>query len=330
MASKSLVKIIKSPNLDNLKEVILIYGKEEYLKLQFLQAIKKDNKNLNILWGDELELEKLISLFSSNSLFSSKTVVAVKNFEEFIKKLKKDELKRFLDFCIKLPKGNKLILISKLEKLPSKEPYKTLQNAGDVLASTPLTEKGFTISLKKKFISENIEISDELLVYLASLLKNDLLYAKQEIEKLILYIKDKNKITKEDIDRVIYPKVEESIFNFIHKFFTKDIECLKILRALLDTGYHPFEIQSLILYQGNKLLLYKTLKGRKSEKQIFLELGLKFPFQIKQLKEEDKKFSREELINLIKDLYMLEVEQKVFYKDINKSLESFILKFLIE
>jgi len=328
MEVKSLAKLIKSPDIDNLKNLIFIYGKEDFLKSQIVKVLKEKYKDINTLWGDETDLKYLLSFFSSSSLFSSKTIVILRNFESFIKNLKKDELKNFLNFCINIPQDDKLILISELDKLPSKEPYKTIKNCGDLFFATKLSEKAFLSSLKKKFISEGIQISDELIIYIGNLLKNDLFYTKNEVEKLILYAKDKKEITKEDIDKIINPKIEENIFSFLNLLFTKNPDTVKTLRNLFETGYHPFEIQSLILFQTNKLLLYKTFKNKKPEKTIFAELGLKFPFQIKQLKEQDKKVSKEELISLVKDLYSLEIKQKVYYQDIYKGLEDLVIKFL--
>ncbi len=329
MKDINIVKLLKEFDKVKLNNLVFIYGKEEYLKRQLINLLKNKYKDINLLWGDEIGLKDLKSVFSSGALFINENIVILRNFEAFLKNLNKNELKEFTDWIIKLTGNNKLFIFSSEEKLPSKEPYKTIKTASTIVVSTPLSLKGFIATLEKRFKKEGKNISKEDIEYLASLLKNDLTHAKHEIDKLILYTQDKNEITREDIDKIIIPKLEENIFAFINDFFLKKEDILIRYQKLIEMGYHPFEIQSYIFNQLNKILLYKELQSKGfSENEIFNKIGIKLPFQKAQLKNQAKFNKLEELIQLLKSLYRLEIRQKVYFENPEKSLEKMIINWL--
>ncbi|WP_457641052.1 DNA polymerase III subunit delta [Persephonella sp.] len=327
MAEKNIIQLIKNFDLQKLSSVNLIYGKEKLLKKQFVEKVKSvKGQDVHVLWGDEISLEEVEEIFSSSSLFSPGNIAVLWDFEGFIKNLKKDEIEKFINLLRKISGQDKIILISEKDKLPVKEPFKAIKEIGDIIVSTPLTPKAFILSMKKKIEGNGKNIDDKTLLYLSSKLKNDLMYTKQEVEKLLLYVADKEEITREDIDAVIIPKVEENIFVFLNKLFSKDPESVKIFINLIETTHHPFEIQSLILNQLNKLLIFKSMQEEgKPAEAIFSQLGIKHPAQKGTFQKLSVNLKKEQIINMLKELYNLEIQQKVYYRDIYETSTEFVI-----
>ncbi len=326
MAEKSIVQLIKSFDLSQLKPVVFIYGSEELLKKQLIDRLKI-NSEVHFFWGDETSYNQLREVFFSSSLFSEGNVAVLMEFEYFVGKLSKEELTDFGSFLknIKLP--DRIFLVSRKEKLPSKEPYKTIKSIADIVVSNKLTPKAFLVSVKKKIESAGKKIDDETLKYLVSLLGNDLWTAKQEVEKLILYVGERQEITLKDVEQIIAPKISQSVFVFLDKFFQKSPDVVKVYRELTDTTYHPFEIQSLLLNHVNKLLLFKTmLKKGKTEEAAFSQIGVNHPAMKGTIKKHSSYIKQEELINIIKELYNVEKMQKIDFLDIKESFEQFLIK----
>ncbi len=327
-SEKSIIKIIKNFDIEEIPAKVFIYGKENLLKKQFIDKIRQTTEgDSHFLWGDETSYKELKEIFASSSLFSKGNVVILWNVDSFVSNLGKSEHKSFIQFIenIKLP--DRIILVSLKEKIPSKEPFKSLLKIVEVINSPALTPSAFATSLKKKIEREGKSIDDEALKYLFYKLKNDLYYAKQEVEKLLIYTKDKKEITKEDIDAVVIPKVEENVFAFIDRFFKKDKKAVEIFKNLIETTHHPFEIQALILTQANKLLLFKTLLEQgKNPEAIFSQMRIMYPPQKASIRKMSAMLTKEELIDLIKELYKLEIEQKVHYEDLNQTSLNFIAK----
>lgn len=328
---ENIVKLIKEFDLNKLEAINLIYGKEEFLKKQLINKIKKNRPDsFHFLWGDETSIERLKEIFSSSSLFSSGETAIVWDVDSFISKIGKGGLEEFLKLVKSIRLPNRLILVSTKDKLPKKEPYSTLLETAEIIVSPSLTSRAFMVSVKKKIEREGISIDDETLLYLLSKLKNDLYYAKQEVEKLILLTRDKKKIEKEDIDSVIFPKVEENVFKFIEKFFKRESEAIGVLRTLMETSHHPFEIQSLILTYLNRILLFKELKSKNTDNDsIFNRMGISHPYMKSTIKKLSESLETEEIIGLIKDLYNLELKQKVYFEEPEKSLEEFVVKWIV-
>ncbi len=330
MKEISIVQIIKNKSLDFLKPVNIVYGSEHLLKKQLVQLIKeKTDKDIHILWGDETEIEEFYEIFSSGSLFSSGNIAIIFNADIFLDKIERKKREQFFRFLEKLSKEEKdsVIFILNKEKVPSKEPYKSIIKYAQIIVSNKLTQKAFLISLKKKIQNNGKKIDDETLKYLADKLKNSLEFAKQEVEKLLVYTEGKDEITKEDIDAVVTPKLEENIFSFVLSFLTGDKKSIKMLDNLLETGYHPFEIQALILSYLNKSLVLATAKDKGEPlKDAFEKVGIKHQMQQGVYKKILSFQTKENLINMIRDLYELEIKQKTQFEDIEKKLKEFILK----
>ena len=327
-SEQNIIKIIKSFDVEKINPKILIYGKENLLKKQFVDRIKQSaNADFHFLWGDETSFKELKEIFSSSSLFSKGNVVIIWNVDSFISNLNKNDYQNLVQFVENVNLPDRIVLVSLKEKIPAKEPFKSLINVVDIINSPALTPSAFATSVKKKIEKEGKSINDETLKYLISKLKNNLYYAKQEIEKLLIYTRDKKEITKEDVDAVVIPKIEENVFAFVDRFFKKDKSAVGIFKNLIETTHHPFEIQSLILTQANKLLMYKTLLEQgKHPEAIFSQMKVTHPAQKASIQKLSAFLSKEELIDLIKELYKLEIEQKVYYEDLNQTSLNFIAK----
>ncbi len=332
MKEENIVKLLKKEVKDiELEPVVYIYGNEDLLKKQFIDKFKAVSSNFHFLWGDEANLTELNDIFSSASLFSSENVAVLWDIDSFISKLSKDSVKEFLKFIKEIKSSDKLFLVSKKEKMPSKEPFKTMASISTVINSPQLTPKAFEISVYKKIQREGKDISLENLKYLISKLPNNLYNTKQEIEKLLIYTADKKEITKEDIDAVITTKPKVNIFVFQNQFLKKDINAIKTFQRLVEEGQHPFEVQSFVLNLLNKILYFKDLTEKGTPKQTaFAKIGVNYKPQQIAIENASKIWSKNELLNAVKSLYETEKQQKIYYEDLQKKSEEFLIKVLVQ
>jgi len=332
MNQLNIVQLIKKSKEEiQLSPVVLIYGYENLLKKQFIEKFKNKSRDFHFLWGDETTLKELKEIFSSGSLFSEGNEAVLWDVDSFYTNLSKEEKKEFTQFLQKISSPDRLILVSLKEKIPQKEPYKSIIKTATVINSPKLTPKAFEISVYKKIKNTGKDISQEDLKYLISKLPKDLYKTKQEIEKLLIYTYNKNTITKEDIDQIITTDLEINIFAFVDTFFKKDPQSIHLLKELIKQGSHPFEIQSLILTYANKLLLLKTFLEKKIPiSEIFAKMGVSYRPQQTTLLNLSKNLSKDELIKLIKDLYQAEITQKVYYQEPQTQLENIVIQFCQE
>lgn len=332
MKEENIVKLLKKNISEiNLNPVIYIYGGEDLLKKQFIDKFKSVGSDFHFLWGDEVNLTELKDIFGSASLFSSENVAVLWDMDSFVSKLSKDAVKEFLNFIKGINSPNKLFLVSKKEKVPAKEPFKTISSTATVINSPHLTPKAFELSVYKKIQREGKNISLENLKYLISKLPNNLYNTKQEIEKLLIYTAEKNEITKEDIDAVITTKPQVNIFVFQNQFLKKDINAVSTFQRLVEEGQHPFEIQSFILNLLNKIIYFKDLIDKGTPKQLaFSKVGINYRPQQLAVENASNVWKKSELLNAVKYLYETEKYQKLYYEDVQKKAEEFLLKVLLQ
>lgn len=162
--------------------------------------------------------------------------------------------------------------------------------------------------------------------YLSSLLNYDLTVAKPEVEKLISYCKDKGKILREDIDNLVVSVSENTVFEFIDSLFRKDISAVSIAKRLIEKDFHPFQIQTMIINQIEKIFYFKVLISTGlSPEEAFNRLKIQSNIQKINIQKFSKLLSIDELKRIVNLTYQLEINQKVYYKDIEKEFINFVI-----
>lgn len=320
-------QFIKEPNINSLKNVIVLYGNDNLLKDMVVDKFK-ENINFEVFWGDDIKFDKLISSIKAQSLFGQKVFIILRNASVFFSSLSKEQLNSVLKYTSQL-KDRKVILVFKEEVLPKSDFYKKLLDIADVIVCTKLTKQAFISSLKKKLEREEISVDDEVLEYLSNLLNYDLSIAKPEVDKLILYCKEKGKISKEDIDNLVISISDSNIFEFIDSLFRKDVKAISIAKKLIEKDTHPFQIQSMIVNQVEKILYFKALSSSGLNfEEIFNRLKISSTIQKANIQKLSKLASMDELIKMVDLLYQLEINQKVYYKDIEREFLNFIISVI--
>ncbi|MCX7760038.1 MAG: DNA polymerase III subunit delta [Hydrogenothermaceae bacterium] len=320
-------QFIKELDIKSLKNVIVVFGNDQLLKSMVLDKIKTSLTPV-IFWGDEVSYDTVLTQLKVQSLFGEKPSVVVKNASDFISNLSKEQIKEFLEILRNI-KNQKIILIFSEDQLPQKEPYKSLVGMADLITCAKLTKPAFISSLKKKVENENLKIEDRDLEYLANLLNYDLTIAKPEVEKLILYCKDTGRISREDIDNIITSSSENSIFEFLEMFFKRDKEVITLYDKLIEKSFHPFQIQTFLVNHLEKVLYYKILTANGvSNEEALSKVGVYSPVQKNNIIRHSKFMAVDELKEILKMLYTLEINQKVFYKDIELEAKNFLIKVI--
>lgn len=322
-------QFIKNPDTKNLKNLLLIVGDEALLKSMVVEKLKEIIP-LKSFWGDEVNFDEVMNDLKVQSLFGQPPSILIRDAKEFISKLSKEQLSILLKTLPSLS-SQRLVLLFIEEELPRTDPYKKLYQMADIILCSKLTKQAFITSLKKKLDREGLDIKQEDLDYLATLLNYDLSLAKQEVEKLIVYCKDKGFIGREDIDNLITSVSESNIFEFIELFIKADRRCVEVASKLIDKYLHPFQIQSVLFTQLEKVLYYKLLLSQGLEQDdIFGRLKVSTPIQKSNIQRYSKLLSADTLEKFILELYQLELDQKVYYKDVEREFLKFIIKSLME
>ena len=218
----------------------LVYGQNKGLVREKTQTIidtyKDDQTEIIKFENDELisEPEKLSNEFNTFSLIAEKKIIHVLNT--------KDNLTETITNTINNQDSTNLIIFetgeltprSKLRKFFEKE-----KNLG-ILACYFDTERDVQDLIETTFKKEDISISRDISLLIAKRLGNERHIIKSELEKIILYLKDKKEFKAEDILKCLGQNEDFGFDNLNYNLCDGNVVKLdKIINQLYLQGINP-------------------------------------------------------------------------------------------
>jgi DNA polymerase-3 subunit delta len=169
-------------------------------------------------------------------------------------------------------------------------------------------------------------MSREAAHYLFVEVGNNLLDLSGEIEKLLIYTRDRKEVTLDDVERLIGRSRADSIFDLLRAITQKNLKhSLEILSKLIETGEKPVGILVRIAKRIRQIIRAKELQEQKMEPfRIIEEVGL-HPFFDKDFTYRIQDFNRDELLNNLGNVLRADWEIKVGKKPAQLVLELLIL-----
>ena len=232
----------------------LIYGQNKGLVREkseiIIDAFKNDQTEIIKFENDELILnpEKLSNEFNTFSLTAEKKIISVINTKDNIVELINN---------IVLENSNNLIIFeageltprSKLRKFFEKE-----KNLG-ILACYFDTERDIEDLIEKTFKNENISINKNIIQLISKHLGNERHIVKNEIEKIILYLKDKKEIKVENILKCLSQNEEYGFDDLNYTLCDGNVIKLdKIINQLYLEGINPIALLRSVNKHFQKIL----------------------------------------------------------------------------
>lgn len=164
-----------------------------------------------------------------------------------------------------VPAGNCLVLTAAAVDR-RKRLFKGIADTGVVLSFSRAKSE----SVRKNLLAERVEevlagrgkgVTPDALLALGEKTGFGLRDSMQEIEKLILYVGERETIDRDDVDAVVGKTAEDSVFDLTSAIVERDVgRALQTLRHLLDQGVNHIPILAMIarevrfLLQGHVLL----------------------------------------------------------------------------
>ena len=319
------------------KPVNLIHGEEEYLVKALADKLREIyGEGFTLVWGDEIDMGDLYELASEGSMFSQNpgNVLFLRNFEDFIKKQgrKKKSMESLLSFFKKLNRSKLFMVMERklsTQEL-SKEPFRTLSSIGDVILADKLPVSKVKEIVRRKLQKEVGDVDEEALELLMDMCRGDLMTLKGETEKLILYA-DGKRITAEDVRKVCLPSGSYGIFEFLDAFFEKNAKkTLPALREMLSSGIPALQIMTTLgSYLMRMYTAHLMLESGQSLERALEAVGVRHKFSQLKFKAYMEKFSKEEVRDLLKALYRIDMSVKVYFVNPEVALKNLTLDFTL-
>ncbi len=329
-------KELKKQMAESLSSLYIFYGEEVFLESYMTerlikQAVDSDFAEFNhlILTGETLTVDAVSDFFEAYPVMSERKLLQIKDAALF--SAKGSDKEPYLKLLSEIP-DYVTVLIS--EDAPDKRSslYKALSKIGIVCEFTYLERPDLKSHVTKKLSSEKKDISPADLDYMLDLTGSDLTNIRLELDKLIAFTGQREKITREDIDKNIQPPLLSKIYDISEAVLSKNGDyAFKLITDLKKNNESALRILSVLSsYFSDLYRAYVLSRENMSYPEMVAAMNL--PPQRKFVA--DKMFKRVKSINpdflrkCIKDCTNAESDVKNGVLTEWRALEVTVLNFL--
>ena len=220
--------------------IFMIYGEEYYLREKVLSILLKhfsssleDDFDKVTLYGENNTASDAIENLEMTPFLSQYKIVVMRNFN----KLKTEDKNQIADYA-KNPSSSS-IFIAVTEKIDKrKKAEKTIfQNSTTIECKKPYSSKDINLWLKNELFTKNKTMAYDAMHLFSTSIDLDFMLASNELEKLIIYTNDADRITKEDVQACVSSSKINKIFDLQNSLGNRDIKkSLMISENMLENN----------------------------------------------------------------------------------------------
>ncbi len=227
---------------------------EVLLEKKLIEHIQKKypQVSLKTFYGSECEVRDILNELYQTDLFSARKLIAIKEFHEL--KWDEDSIASFKKILSDPNLEHRIvIIISDLKKIPSRV-NQFIQSIAHVMEIKTIypNEMQDYIQYHTQKIGKKIEKSavDALIEQLGT----DLQEFHSQMEKILLYVREKETIELKDVLSLVGMTSHHTIFQLVDALMGKNRQrVLQIAGRMLASGQHPLLLLSLIIKQFQQL-----------------------------------------------------------------------------
>ncbi|CUS98114.1 DNA polymerase III, delta subunit [Candidatus Kryptobacter tengchongensis] len=328
--------------------VYVFYGNEEFLIEESIKSILYNavedgvrEFNFDVVYGNEVEVQNLISLLLLLPVMSPKRVVVMRNSEKFFNKIsrskKEKEAETFINY-LKRPNPDTIFIIVLNEPDFEKEIYKKLFELAEVVELKAPYDWQIPSWIAKRVVElgktppwNGKEITSEACKLLQAYVGNSLRELDNEIKKLFIFTGEKKKIDAEDVKQAVGLSRNFTVFDLQRAIGEKNLQlAIIIVERMLQAGEFPAVILTMLTrYFSTLWKLHELRKTEKDPKKLANSLMLS-PYHIREYLNQLDKFKEEEIKNAFK--YLIEADELIKTSPIDSKivLSQMVYKIITE
>ncbi len=301
-------KLLK--NSENIKNILVLFGEEEFLKnyskKELLSKITpKEMPEFNVFTyeGKKYDLISVKEAIEALPVFAESKLLVFNNSGLFQLTGKDAATKEYREFWEKIIDDipENVYIVFDEEKIDKRSAlFKNLSKKDAVVEFRYLSEEkmtSWTVSLFKT-MGKTISVADAK--YLIEITQDGMTAVKREAEKISAYTEGKDAVTRQDIDAVTVPVVENRVFDMVDAILSKDaVLALKMLNDLFILKEDETKILGAISSNVDKLLNVKMMYDNKMDKTSIASKTKIPPFVVSKYINISSKNKAEDLKNLL-------------------------------
>ena len=276
--------------------MVLLYGEERYLRLQYLTKVmdyyggKKGDMNTDMYEGKNVNVGAVIDQAETLPFLAETRVMVFQDTGLF--KSGGDQLADYLQS----PCETSVFIFCENEVDERCRLYKTVKEKGAVAQIDEQTRETLQSVIGVFLKKEGKRISVETAGRILDKTGNDMAMLRSELEKLVSYCMDEDVIETEDVEIICSQNIEDKIFELIDAISEKNArKAMELYYDMLALKEPPIKLLVLMEKQFNQLLQIRLLRDEGEQRDTIAgKVGIN-PYFIGSYMNRASKYSAEEL-----------------------------------
>ena len=289
-------------------QIYLLTGPEDYLRLQYRDRLREalmpgesmgSSMNLHYYREREISEEALIDLAETMPFFAERRLIILEETAFFRKGGESERLINYLSS----PAPTAYFIFVEKEADKRTKLVKTICAGGKLVNFEPVKDiRMLSAWLAKRADKAGKKLEASAAAKLMDYAGTDMMTLKNEMDKLIAYCMDRDRISAADVSAICFDNPEDTVFAMIDSISEKNLkDVMNNYRDLLLKREAPLKILSLATRQYRILLHF--IEGCGNEREIAKALGIRDYF-IKKYRALAGRFSREEVMTALEKCAM--------------------------
>ena len=295
----SYLQAVQQLTKDILAPVYFIFGEEKYLHDSLIDkiidmAVEASTKefNFDLFYASSADAEKVVDIARSYPMMAERRIIIVKDVDTY----KQSSLKLIAEYVSKPSSSTCLVLESGKKALTGKGINAIVSNSLSVNCRQ-LYENEISPWIRNYLQSKKVEIDIQAIQLLQAQVGNSLLNMVNELEKVLINIQPRTRISLDDIKSVTSISKQNSVFELCDAVGNKNFpRSIAILNNMLDRGEKPTGvIIQLTRHVSNLMKIKESIRLKKSTVQDLATITRLNTFFVNRIKNQANNFQAEQL-----------------------------------
>lgn len=267
-----------------LAPVYFFYGEEEYIKRRAWEKLRAallpeglEQLNETVLEG--ASAAQIIDAVETLPLMCDKRLVLVRDWAPLLagkSRNEADETERMSAYIARSPESCCLVFSVRGAPDGRKKMTQMLQKKAAPVQFAYLSDADLEVWVRAQLKPLGKRMEPQALAQLSFMAGRALVRLELELGKLAAYVGDRPQITKEDVEQVVPPSLECTVFQMIDRLLERNaLEAHRLLKGMLESGETRIGILAMLTRQMRMMLHIKLLRERgvplvEAEKQLEL------------------------------------------------------------
>lgn len=273
--------------------VYLLYGEEDYLKRLYRDSLKNsiveadDEMNYSYYEGNGVDLLQVREIADTLPFFQDYRLVVMENSGLF------KSASDMADYLPQMPETTILVFVEK-EVDKRNRLYKYVSKQELAVEMKPMSGRDMKLWVAGELKTSGKKMRENTMDYLLSLIDNGMINVRNELDKLVAYVGEREEITGEDVDAIASVQVTGQIFQMMDAVASgKKDQTMKLYHDLLELRESPMSILYLLSRHFNILLQLKDTQGM-AKGEMAKAVGVPV-FAVGRYQSQSRQFTREQL-----------------------------------